>query len=65
METTWDPDPELVYFNGINQDTGTPATPPVPIADLAKRVASRPNADEITASSDDGSRGIVALLGVI
>lgn len=64
METTWDSDPELVYFNGINPDTGAPVTPPVPIADLAKRVASRPNADEITASSDDGSRGIVALLGV-
>ena len=62
METTWDP--QLVYFNGIDPDTGTYATPPVAIADLAKRVGSHPDGADIAASSDEGSRGIVALLGV-
>jgi hypothetical protein len=34
--------PDLIYFNGIDPDTGTYALPPVPIDDLAKQVRARP-----------------------
>jgi hypothetical protein len=42
------PDPNLIYFNGIDPDTGTYAVPPVSLDDLAKTVRARPAVAALT-----------------
>ena len=41
-------DPDLIYFNGIDPETGTYAFPPMSVDDLAKLVLARPGVKEIT-----------------
>jgi hypothetical protein len=40
-------DPNLIYFNGIDADTGKYALPPVSLDDLARRVRIRPGVAEL------------------
>jgi len=63
MENIRDPEPDLIYFNGIDTDTGAYATPPIPIADLAKRVESLSNDSLGAVWTDEETRGIAGLLG--
>jgi hypothetical protein len=39
--------PDLIYFNGIDPDTGTYSIPPASIDDLAKQVRARPGVAEL------------------
>lgn len=39
--------PDLIYFNGIDPDTGTYAVPPQTIDELAKKVRARPGVDAL------------------
>jgi hypothetical protein len=49
-------DPNLLYFNGIDPETGTYAIRPVSIDDLAKRVRARPGLETITDLHGDTPR---------
>jgi hypothetical protein len=64
MESTRSSDSALVYFNGIDPDTGDYAVPPAPLTELAKQIIRTPGGANIAASCDAGTRGIAALLGV-
>ena len=64
METSLGASPELVYFNGIDPDTGAYAMPPVSIASLARRVGSYPGGTNIAEFKAEMTRGVVALPGI-
>ena len=50
------PDPDLVYVNGIDFDTGTYAFTPRSIDDLAKQVLAHPGADRFGEMHGDKPR---------
>jgi hypothetical protein len=55
------PDPNLIYVNGIDPDTGTFAVPPVSIDDLAKNVRSKPDVEPL--AEERATRGPFAPFG--
>src|SRR5262249_61697087 len=56
-------DPDLIYVNGINPETGKYAVPPVSLDDLAKRVRSQPGGAEVRALHGDTPRAFAPPLG--
>jgi hypothetical protein len=57
------PDPNRIYFNGIDPDTGTYAVPPVSIDDLAKRVRARPGVETLTELHGEAPRSFAVPFG--
>jgi hypothetical protein len=56
--------PDLIYFNGIDPDTGTYAVPPVSIDDLAKQVRARPGVAALTEAHGDVPRSFAVPFGL-
>jgi hypothetical protein len=56
--------PDLIYFNGIDPDTGTYAVPPVSIDDLAKRVRTRPGVATLAELHGEAPRSFAAPFGL-
>jgi CHAT domain len=59
-----EPDPSLVYVNGIDLVTGTYAVPPTTIANLAKQVFARPGLQDFEALHVDTPRSFGLVFGV-
>ena len=49
-------DPNLIYFNGIDPETGQYAIAPTPIEDVAKAVVARPGLDAYESLHGDRAR---------
>jgi hypothetical protein len=64
MANAWALDPNLVYFNGIDPDTGTYAIAPTSLAALAKNVRSHPGGTELTALHGEAQRSFAPPFGV-
>ena len=58
------PDPDTIYLNGIDPETGTYAVPPVTIASLVQHVAIRPGGEEIGLKHGEAVRGFHMPFGV-
>jgi hypothetical protein len=56
--------PDLIYFNGIDPDTGTYAVPPVSIDDLAKHVRARPGVAAVAEVHGDAPRSFAIPFGL-
>jgi hypothetical protein len=56
--------PDLIYFNGIDPDTGAYAVPPVSVTDLAKRVRARPGVEDIAEVHGDAPRSFAPPFGL-
>jgi hypothetical protein len=57
-------DPDLVYVNGIDFNTGKYAVPPRRFDDLAKRIGSRPGVDTFDKTRGDKPRAFALPFGV-
>lgn len=57
-------DPNLVYFNGIDPETGTYAIPPRPIDALAKGVRAHPGVEAVTDFRGETAREFAVPFGV-
>jgi hypothetical protein len=58
------PDPNLIYFNGIDPDTGTYAVPPVSVDDLAKTVRARPGVAALAEVHGESPRSFAVPFGL-
>jgi hypothetical protein len=58
------PNPDLIYVNGIDPDTGTYAVPPVSIEELAKTVRVRPGGAEFLDLHTDAARSFAPPFGM-
>lgn len=56
--------PDLVYFNGIDPDTGTYAIPPLSIGDLAKQVRARPGVSVLAEVHGEAPRSFAIPFGL-
>src|SRR5437660_10329597 len=56
--------PDLIYFNGIDPDTGTYAVPPVSIDDLAKQVRARPGVATLAEVHGEAPRSFAVPFGI-
>src|SRR5262245_22297305 len=56
--------PDLIYFNGIDPDTGAYAVPPVSVDDLAKRVRARPGVATLAELHGEAPRSFAVPFGL-
>jgi hypothetical protein len=56
-------DPNMIYLNGINPETGTYAVPPFPLDDLVSEVRQQPGGTQVRSLQGDRPRSFSAPLG--
>ena len=56
--------PDLIYFNGIDPDTGTYAVPPFALEDLAKQVRVHPGVATLTEVHGEAPRSFAVPFGI-